>query len=101
MSHYALSKEAALDLEEIWDFIAADNLSAADRWSAKLLQACATLGKNPGLGHKRSDLTALPILFWPVGSYLILYRIQNATVEILAVTLGERDIPTVLSQRLS
>jgi hypothetical protein len=25
----------------------------------------------PGQGHTRKDLTDLPVLFWPVGSYLI------------------------------
>jgi hypothetical protein len=51
------------------------------------------------MGHKREDLTAFPILFWPVGAYLILYRVQDELIEIVAVTQGARDIPAFLSQR--
>jgi hypothetical protein len=29
---YVFSKDADLDLDEIWDFIAQDNIEAADRW---------------------------------------------------------------------
>ena len=32
MSGYVLSADADLDLDEIWEYIAADNLDAADRW---------------------------------------------------------------------
>jgi hypothetical protein len=28
---------------------------------------------HPGMGHRREDLTPCPILFWPVGAYLIIY----------------------------
>jgi hypothetical protein len=36
MNQYFLSVAAALDLDEIWDFIAQDNIDAADRWINKL-----------------------------------------------------------------
>jgi plasmid stabilization system protein ParE len=57
------------------------------------------LVRNPGIGHTRSDLTAYPVLFWPVGAYLILYRIQKGFIEIVAVTQGARDIPGFLRIR--
>ena len=28
----------------------------------------------PGIGHRRDDLTDYPVLFWPVGTYLIICR---------------------------
>jgi plasmid stabilization system protein ParE len=99
MMEYVLSTGAALDLDEIWEFIAQDNIRAADRWIEKLFDAFDTLARNPGIGHKRKDLTAYPILFWPVGAYLILYRVQNERVEIVAVTQGARDIPSFVRQR--
>jgi plasmid stabilization system protein ParE len=55
---------------------------------------------SPGIGHKREDLTALPVLFWSVGAYLVIYRIQSAGIEIIAVTQGAREIPTYLSSRI-
>jgi plasmid stabilization system protein ParE len=99
MKEYVLSTGAELDLDEIWEYIALDNLRAADRWIGKLFDAFDALAQNPGMGHKREDLTAYPILFWPVGAYLILYRVQSNRIEIVAVTHGARDIPTFLRQR--
>jgi len=34
VSGYVLSADADFDLDEIWEYIAADNLDAADRWIA-------------------------------------------------------------------
>ena len=100
MNEYVLSSGAQLDLDDIWEFIAEDNIRAADRWIEKLFDAFDALARNSVMGHKREDLTAHPILFWPVGAYLILYRVQSERVEIEAVTQGARDIPTFLRQRL-
>ncbi len=57
------------------------------------------LARNPGVGHKRLDLTSFPVRFWPVGAYMIVYRSKGSRVEIVAVTQGARDIPTFLQQR--
>ena len=51
------------------------------------------------MGHKREDLTAHPVLFWPVGSYLAIYWAERLPIEIVAVTRGSRDIPAFLHQR--
>jgi plasmid stabilization system protein ParE len=52
------------------------------------------------MGHKREDLTDYPVLFWPVGSCLIIYRAEHRPIEIVAVTQGSRDIPAFLRHRL-
>ena len=99
MSHYVLSAGADADLDEIWEFIAQDNAEAADRWIEKLFDAFETLARTPGIGHKRTDLAALPVLFWPVGAYLIIYRTGLKCIEIVAVTQGGREIPTFIGKR--
>jgi plasmid stabilization system protein ParE len=43
MTGYALHPEARFDLDEIWEFIRADNLDAADRMIAEILAAIAAL----------------------------------------------------------
>jgi antitoxin ParD1/3/4/toxin ParE1/3/4 len=98
MREYVLSTGAELDLNEIWEYIARDSIDAADRWIGKLFDAFEALAQNPGMGHQRKDLTAYPILFWPVGDYLILYRAQDKRIEIVAITQGARDIPSFLRQ---
>jgi plasmid stabilization system protein ParE len=44
VSGYVLSVDAGLDLDEIWEYIAADNVEAADRWIGKLFDAFEALG---------------------------------------------------------
>ncbi len=99
MSGYVLGVGAHLDLDEIWEFIAADNVDAADRWIGVLFDAFDALSGSPGIGHRRDDLTSHPVLFWPVGAYLVIYRVGSECVEIVAVIQGSRDIPTLLGRR--
>jgi plasmid stabilization system protein ParE len=99
MMEYVLGTGAELDLDEIWEYIANDSIEAADRWIAKLFDAFEKIARTPGMGHKREDLTAYPVLFWPVGAYLIIYRVQNEFLEIVAVTQGARDIPSFFRKR--
>jgi plasmid stabilization system protein ParE len=100
MPGYVLGGDVELDLDNIWEYIAADSLDAADRWITKLFEAFEILGQTPGIGHKRQDLTQFPVLFWPVGAYLIIYRAEPNPVEIVAVTQGSRDIPAFLHGRM-
>ena len=44
MTGYVLGKDADLDLDEIWEYIAADDVDAADRWTGKLFEAFEALG---------------------------------------------------------
>lgn len=100
MSGYILAIDAVVDLEDIWDYIAADSPDAADRWLAKLFDAFEAIGRSPGAGHQRQDLTAYPVRFWTVGAYLIIYRAERQPVQIVAVTQGSRDIPSFLRRRM-
>ena len=100
MTGFVLGVDADLDLDGIWEYIAADNVDAADRWVGKLFDAFEALARAPGMGHKREDLTDYPVLFWPVGSYLIIYRAEHRPIEIVAVAQGSRDIPAFLRPRL-
>jgi plasmid stabilization system protein ParE len=60
---YVLSTAAEEDLTSIWDYIARDSVDAADQWVAKLFVSFETLADNPAIGHRREDLTGLPVLF--------------------------------------
>jgi plasmid stabilization system protein ParE len=99
MSRYVISPDARTDLNDIWEYIARDDVDVATRWVGKLREAVESLARSPGLGHSRKDLTDLPLLFWPVGDYLVIYRMIESRIEIVAVTHGARDIPTFLQSR--
>jgi toxin ParE1/3/4 len=99
MKRFILVPEAALDLSEIWEHIAEDDIDAADRFLDMLHHNIDELASTPHMGHTRKDLAeGRPILFWPVGNYLILYRVKQP-LEIIAVVQGNRDIPSFLSRR--
>lgn len=99
MSAYILGRDAQRDLDDLWDYIAEDSVEAADRLIARLFKAFEALARNPGIGHRREDLTDFPVLFWPVGNYLVIYRTKKALIQIVAVVHGKRDIPTFLRWR--
>jgi len=89
---FILSPEAARDIREIWSYIADDSIRAARRVRLQLLDACQRLAENPLIGHSREDLTAKPILFWPVGAYLIIYDPRPRPIQIVRVVHGARDV---------
>ena len=100
MSAYILGPDAELDLDAIWEYIAKDNIDAADRWIARLFGAFEALGQTPGMGHAGEEITGYPVLFWPVDAYLIIYRAERDPIELVAVCQGSRDIPAFLRGRL-
>jgi plasmid stabilization system protein ParE len=99
MSEYQISPEALQDLQAISDFIRADNPEAADRMLDDFFAAFDQLAQWPDLGHVRADLTNRPVRFWPVGSYLVVYRQMSDLIQIAAVLHGARDIPAVIGRR--
>jgi plasmid stabilization system protein ParE len=99
MSAYVLSAEALQDLQDIWDFIASDNVPAADKLENGFFEAFEILAERPRMGHARSDLTERDVRFWPVGSYLIVYRSITSALQIVAVLHGARDVMEVIRQR--
>jgi antitoxin ParD1/3/4 len=96
MAESFYSPEARLDLLQIWEYIACDNLDAADRVVEEIQQAVSMLASNPGAGHLRRDLTSKPVRFWPLYSYLIIYNPEARPLEIVRILSGYRDIATLL-----
>lgn len=93
---YIFHPEVQRDLEEIWDFISADNLDAADRIISDILAAIDGLVPFPDRGHRRPDLTSRPLRFIPVREYLIAYAPDERPLSIIAVIHGQRS-PRVMA----
>ncbi len=70
---YDFHPEVRRDLDEIWEFIAADSPDAADRVTAEIVSAIDALVPFPHQGHRRPDLTSRPLRFILVREYLIAY----------------------------
>ena len=98
MPTYTVSKEAIEDLQNIWDFISADSEDAADRVLNELFETFQQLAEMPGMGHTRRDLTRRDVRFWPVRSYLIVYRDRPLPLQIVAVLHGAQDVPSIIGE---
>jgi len=96
MIAYAFHPEALVDLDEIWEFIRADNLDAADRAIAEILSAIRQLVPFPNRGHRRPDLTSRPLRFIVVRDYLVAYAPDERPLWVVAVMHGRRN-PRVLA----
>ncbi len=97
MSRFRLSPEARHDLREILAYIGGDSIDVAERVRQELLSNCRRLAQNPRVGHLRVDLTSREdVLFWPVYSYLIVYRPGTRPLDILRVLHGKRNVRRIL-----
>jgi len=85
-----------VDLLEIWEYIARDDVDAADRLQKEVERAVRMLAGNPYLGHVRRDLTSKQVRFWAVYSYLVVYDPATRPLEIVRVLSGYRDIAALL-----
>ena len=92
MNHCRVSRLAQSDLDDIWFYIAGDNINAADKWIRTILSRFSKLVELPDLGRPREEL-APHLRSLPVGRYVIFYRRMNHGIEIVRVLHGARDLP--------
>lgn len=92
MSQARLTPQAANDLEEIEEYISRDNPDAAARLIQEIMETCELLGRHPEAGDERPKLRK-GLRGFPVGNYIIFYRIMGNKVEILRVLHGARNMP--------
>ncbi len=85
---------AELDLDEIWLFIATDNVAAADALIDAIGQTACRLAEQPLMGRARPEL-APEIRSFPVDRYILFYRPVPNGVEIIRAIHSARDLPTL------
>lgn len=98
MRAYVLTELAQADLTKIFDYIERENAAAAVRVAGALRAATRLLAERPGIGHVRLDLAKEDIRFWPVFSYLIVYRRDTEPLEIVRVLHGATDVRRLLER---
>ena len=97
MSQFKLARRAVGDLREIWEFVAVDSLTGADRLREEFFGTFRKLAEVPGMGHKREDLTHRHVLFWALYSYLIIYR-NSQPLRIIRIIHAKRDVKKLLNR---
>jgi plasmid stabilization system protein ParE len=96
MSEFVLHPDVRKDLEEIWEYIAADNPDAADHIREEIYQAIQSIVPFPKVGHSRPDLTTRPLRFQVVRDYVIAYAPDEKLLAVIAVLHGRRN-PRVIA----
>lgn len=82
------------DLNEIWEYIAQDNLNAAENLVERIEELCQLLAQHPHLGRRREELAA-GLRSFPAGSYIIFYQLITDGIEIVRVLHSSRDIDSL------
>jgi toxin ParE1/3/4 len=79
------------DLDSIWDFIANDNPTAADRVLDRIGEVLDMLIRNPLAGRQRPEL-ASGLRSFPAGNYIIFYLPLDDGIEVVRILSGYLDI---------
>ncbi|HLW87761.1 MAG TPA: type II toxin-antitoxin system RelE/ParE family toxin [Terriglobales bacterium] len=97
MSH-RVAPQAEAELDGIWYYVAKESgsIEIADRLIDSITQRFLTLSHNPRLGRQRDEELRPGLRSFPVGEYIIIYRIEGEDVLILHVVRGSRDIEALL-----
>jgi plasmid stabilization system protein ParE len=100
-ARYILAPQAAIDLFEIWQYIKEQtSATSADRVESVIRDRIVFLARTPEAGHHRKDLTDTDVKFFPVYSYLIVYRPTTKPLQIASSLHGRRDVAQHLKGRL-
>lgn len=85
--------KAKSDLTEIWDYIADDSEAQADKFLDRVDSTIRTVASTPYMGRSRKELSE-GLRSFPVGQYLIFYRLIANGIEIVRVLHGSRKVDT-------
>jgi toxin ParE1/3/4 len=96
--------EVEADLDEAWNRIARDSVSAADRLIDAVASTVSEIARHPHVGWQRpwKHHKLRGIRSWRVTgftNYLIFYRIEGDAIAIVAVLHGAQLIERVLAKR--
>lgn len=91
MSRVVQTRRALRDLDDIWFYIAQDNLGRADRFVDSIVVKCEAISESPYMGRARPELGS-GVRSLPHEEYLIYYRISGGRIDVLRVIHGARDV---------
>jgi toxin ParE1/3/4 len=98
MAH-RLAPEAEVDLDELWYYVATNgSVEITDRLVEAITTRFLLLARYPEAGRRRDDDLRPGVRTFPVGEYLIAYRVEAENVLILRVVRGSRDIEALLRE---
>jgi toxin ParE1/3/4 len=86
--------------DNIWYYVAKESgsLEIADRLIDSITERFYLLACHPHIGRHRDEDLRPGLRSFPVGEYVIVYRVEDKDVLILHVIRGSRDIGALLRQ---
>lgn len=96
MAKYFTTRKADEDMDEILAYIAANNFEASLEFYDRLISSFEMLADNPNAGRERPALRER-LRSFPLGSYLIFYRVWDGQVAIARVLHSARDLDEIFS----
>ena len=93
------SPQSDSDLDSIWYYVATESGSeeAANRLIDSITERFLLLANYPNVGRPRTDLRP-GLRSFPLGDYVIIYRVQDEDVVIVRVLRGSRDIQALFGR---
>ena len=96
-----LRRKQPNDLVQIWRYVGKQSSAeVADRVESVIRDKIIFLAGSPGAGHWRKNLTDQHVKFFPVYSYLIVYRPDTKPLQVVSILHGRRDVEQILKGRL-
>ncbi len=99
MISFVVAPAAERDLKQIYGYITSHSVRNADRGLARFLQQFDSIGKMPGIGHRRPELNDPSLRVSSVYKYLVIYDATRRPVEILRIIHGAMDLQREFSKR--
>ena len=89
---------AERDLSDIYDYVVAEDPTAADRLLARIEKDLNTLSSQPMLGRipRDHDIAMLGYRYLIIGDYLAFYRLEPSVVLVHRILHGARDYADIL-----
>jgi toxin ParE1/3/4 len=96
---FRLLPEAELELDGIWQFLAREsaNEKIADAQIDSLTDSFWLLGRHPRMGRYWNPRLTPGLRTFPVGQYVVFYRIGENELFILHILRGSRNIEQLLT----
>jgi len=97
--NFVLTKQAEQDIQDIWRYIARDNIIAAEKVADDFEDAFVKLAQTPHIGVKRKDLIKENHLrLWLVHNYYIIYNPEETQLQILRIISCYRNVENVMDK---
>src|SRR3954470_18967966 len=98
MSSYVLTEQAEKDLNEIWDYVAAESLDSAEIVARDIREGLELVGGLPGAGHRRKDVRDKRYRFWRANRFIIAYFYETSPVQIIRIVGAARNFREVFGR---